>query len=134
MTGASFTGVTVMLTVSVSLRAPSRLWSLVVRVKLAAPLKLSLGWKVSPFRAVLMAPIVPVKTRVGSSLPLPVVKLSPAVPFRVRLPLVALSVTCTGLLPAFTSLTAIRLPVRVEKTKALSSATSNDVRGCDWFW
>ena len=96
-----------MLTVSVSLRAPPLLWSLVVRVKLAAPLKLALGWKVSPSKAVLMAPIVPVKTRVGSFVPVPVVKVSPAVPFRVRVPLVALSLTCTGLLLTSTSPIAI---------------------------
>ena len=61
------------------------------------------GAKLRPFRAVLMLASVPVKVMVASAVPSPVVKVSPAVPARVSVPLVPVSVTCTGLAPASTS-------------------------------
>ncbi|TDJ70097.1 MAG: hypothetical protein E2O38_12155 [Proteobacteria bacterium] len=66
-----------------------------------------MGSKVNPSSAVLMSLTVPVKTIVASPVPSPVVKLKPATPLRVSVPLVAVSVTSTGLLPASISLIEI---------------------------
>ncbi len=96
LTGASFTAVTVMFTVSVSLKAPPDPVlpkSLVTIWILAAPLKLAVGVKLMPLSAALMLLIVPVITIVEFAVPLPVVKLSPVVPLKVIAPLAAVKVT-----------------------------------------
>ena len=54
---------------------------------------------------------VPLKLIDGSLLPVPLLKLSPPVPASVSRPLLAFSVTSSGLAPASTSVTAIRLPL-----------------------
>src|SRR5215813_5260477 len=120
-TGASSTALTVMATGSVSLSGPPEPvlpWSLVVTVRLAAPLKLAVGWNTRPFSAVLMLPRLPVTVTVPVPLPLTV---SPAVPARVSTPLVAASVTCTLELPASTSAMEMALPLATEKVSVPSS-------------
>src|SRR5215510_4759409 len=120
-TGASLTAVTVMATESTSPRAPPEPvlpWSLVVTVRLAAPLKLPVGANTRPFRAVLMLARLPVTVTVPVPLPLTV---RPDVPARVSVPLVAASVTWTLLLPASTSAIEIALPLAVENVSVPSS-------------
>ena len=70
----------------------------------------------------MISAIVPTNVMVGSSVPSPVPKVRPVVLPSVSVPLVAVSVTMTGLLPASTSLTEIALPPAVEKTRAVSSS------------
>ena len=121
-TGGLLTGRTVIATVSVSLwgpPAPVLPRSLVVNLILAPPVKLAGGANCSPFRPALTAANVPVKVMVTSAVPSPAVKLSPAVPPRVRIPFVAASVTFTGLLPTSTSLTLIRFPLPLENTRTV---------------
>ena len=75
-----------------------------------------------PSSAALIAAAVPVNVIVTSAVPAPTVNVSPAVPASVSVPFVAVSVTWSGLVPASGSLTAMRLPLPVEKTSATSSA------------
>src|SRR5882724_6423846 len=121
LTGASLTAFTVMATVSVSPSAPPEPVlprSLVVTVRLAAPLKLPVGWNTRPLRAVLMLARLPVTVTVPVPLPLTV---SPDVPARVSTPLVAASVTWTLLLPASTSAMEMALPPALENVSVPSS-------------
>src|SRR5882724_9205196 len=121
LTGASFTALTVMATVSTSVWAPPEPVlprSLVVTVRLAAPLKLPVGWNTRPLRAVLMLARLPVTVTVPVPLPLTV---SPDVPARVSTPLVAASVTWTLLLPASTSAMEMALPPALENVSVPSS-------------
>src|SRR5215468_5795452 len=121
LTGASFTELTVMVTESVSLSGPPEPvlpWSLVVMVRLAAPLKLAVGWNTRPLRAVLMLASVPVTVTVAVPLPLTV---RPVVPAKVSTPLVAAKVTCTLELPASTSAMLMALPFAVLKVSVPSS-------------
>ena len=74
-------------------------------VRLAAPLKPSDGVKTRPFNAALMLAAVPMKVADASPVPVPLLKLSPAVPDRVIVPLPAVSVISRGL--ESTSLTLI---------------------------
>ena len=63
-----------MVTVSLSVRVPPvpvLPWSLVTIWRLAAPVKLAVGLKLSPARAVLTAAIVPVNVIVASAVPSP---------------------------------------------------------------
>src|SRR5882672_10581155 len=120
-TGASFTALTVMATVSVSPSAPPEPVlprSLVVTVRLAAPLKLPVGANTRPFNAVLMLARLPVTVTVPVPLPETV---RPAMPARVSAPLVAASVTWTLLLPASTSAMEMALPAAVLKVSVPSS-------------
>src|SRR5437660_8490278 len=55
--------------------------------------------------------------------PVPAVKLRPAVPLRVSVPLVAVRVSCIGALPASGSAIEIVLPLALEKTNWLFSTT-----------
>ena len=90
-TGALFTGVTLIVTESVSLCAPPLPlppWSLVAIVIPAAPVKFRVGRKLMPARAVFTAAIVPVKVMLASAVPSPTLKLKPAVPPRVSVPFV----------------------------------------------
>jgi len=57
---------------------------------------------------------------VPSEDPSPVVNVNPDVPFNDKVPLAVLKVTCNAPV-ASTSLTAIALPLAVEKTSAVSS-------------
>src|SRR5262247_4124590 len=121
LTGASFTELTVMATVSTSVSGPPEPvlpWSLVVTVRLALPLKLLVGANTRPLRAVLMLAKLPVTVTVAVPLPLTV---RPAVPARVSVPLVAASVTWTLLLPASTSAIEMALPLAVENVSVPSS-------------
>src|SRR5882724_6004307 len=120
-TGASFTALTVMATVSTSVWAPPEPVlprSLVVTVRLALPLKLPVGWNTRPLRAVLMLVRLPVTVTVAVPLPLTV---RPVVPARVSTPLVAASVTWTLLLPASTSAMEMALPPALENVSVPSS-------------
>src|SRR5882724_5132421 len=120
-TGASFTALTVMATVSTSVLAPPEPVlprSLVVTVRLALPLKLPVGANTRPFNAVLTLARLPVTVTVPVPLPLTV---RPAVPASVSTPLVAASVTWTLLLPASTSAMAMALPAAVLKVSVPSS-------------
>src|SRR5205823_14705186 len=75
-------------------------------VRLAAPVNPNGGRKFRKSRRELMVAIVPVKV-MAEVLLAPLTKVRPAVLVRVIVPLVALSVTWTGLVPASTSVTAI---------------------------
>ena len=66
-----------------------------------------------PFRAALMAASVPVKVMLASPVPVPAEKARPAVPARVSVPLVAVSVTCSAPPAASGSETEIALPLAV---------------------
>src|SRR5204863_276721 len=88
-TGASFTAVRWMVTVSVADLAPPvpvLPWSLVSRVKVSSPLWSAAGLYTTPFRAAFTADWVPVKVMVASLVPSPAVTLSPVVPDRDRVP------------------------------------------------
>src|SRR5882724_5567837 len=120
-TGASFTALTVMATVSTSVWAPPEPVlprSLVVTVRLAAPLKLPAGWNTRPLRAVLMLARVPVTVTVPVPLPLTV---RPAVPASVSTPLVAASVTWTFEPPASISALEMALPLSLQNVSVPSS-------------
>ena len=93
-------------------------WSSVWICTLAAPIKLVVGEKMSPFKAVLIADSAPVKTITGSAVPLPVVKVNPVTPLRVAVPLVEVRVTRTLLPPASTSAILIRLGRAVLKVRS----------------
>ena len=124
-TGASFTAVTVMPTLSLSLRAPPVPLlprSLVVIASDAAPLKSAVGANTSPFSAVLIALAVPVKVIVALPLAPPVI-VRPTVPASVSVPLVTVSVTCNGLPPASASATLMALPFAVLNASVASSFT-----------
>src|SRR5262252_9545368 len=121
LTGASSTALTVMATESTSVSGPPEPvlpWSLVVTVRLAAPLKLPVGWNTKPLRAVLMLARLPVTVTVPVPLPLTV---RPVVPARMSTPLVAASVTWTLLLPASTSAMEMALPLATLKVSVPSS-------------
>src|SRR6188472_1167718 len=71
--------------------------------------KLAGGVNDKPFNAALMAAMVPVKVIVVSPVPSPAVNVRPAIPLSEIVPLLPVSVTCTGLVPASGSLIEIRL-------------------------
>ena len=77
-----------------------------------------------PSRAALISSTVPTKVVVASSTPSPVPKVSPAVLPSVSVPLVADSVTMTGLLPASMSPIDSRLPRADENTSGVSSGVT----------
>ena len=74
-----------------------------------------------PSSAALIADRVPVKVIVASAVPLPAIKVSPAVPASVSVPFVAVSVTWSGFVPASGSLTPIGAAAGRE-TSGVSSA------------
>ena len=113
------TALTLMVTVSVSVRVPPvpvAPRSLLTICRLAAPVKLVVGLKLSPFRAVLTAEMVPVNVIVASAVPSPTENDSAPgiVPNNVVAPLVLTSWTWTVV--ASTSLIEIRLLLPVENT------------------
>src|ERR1044072_6158379 len=115
-----------MLTVSVSVFAPPDPLlprSFVVMVKVAAPLKPSVGVKLMPFKAALMLLIVPWNVIVASAVPSPLhppqPKFRPLVPLSVNVPLVAVSVTWIAFGPASTSVTEIWLPAPLENVSGV---------------
>jgi hypothetical protein len=93
---------------------------LVVIESEAAPMKVAAGMKLSPFSAALIAATVPVNVIVPSAVPSPALNVSPPMPARVMTPLVAVSTTCTGFVPA-SSVIEIALPLPAENTSAVSS-------------
>ena len=122
-TGASFTAVTLTLIVSVSVCGPPEPVnprSSDVIVIVAEPLKFALGVKVVPSRAALMSVMAPTICTLEVPLPMTV---TPAVEPVARVPLVEESVTWMALPPASTSDTEMALPLEVEKTRFVSSAT-----------
>ena len=68
-----------------------------------------------------MFAIVPVKTMVASPVPSPVVKVRPAMPESVSVPLLEVSVTLTAPETASTSPMLIALPLPAENTSVVSS-------------
>ncbi len=85
----------------------------------AVPLKLLVGWKLSPFMAALISATLPVM--VTTAVPLPdKVPVSGAIG-TVIVPLVAVRITCTVAKPASGSLVVIRFPFPLEKTRGCSS-------------
>ena len=71
--------------------------------------------------AALTDAMVPAKVIVTSAMPSPALNVSPVVPFRLTVPLPALSVTATNAPPASASPMTIPLPPALEKTKAVPS-------------
>ena len=65
---------------------------------------------------------VPVNTMLASKAPSPVVKVSPAMPDSVKVPLATLSVTCRLPLALSTSAMAMWLPLETENTRLVSSS------------
>ena len=113
------TGCTVTATVSVSLSAPPGPVlprSSVEICTLALPMKPGVATKVAPASAALMSAMVPVKVMVASAVPSPVLKVSPWVPDRFSVPLVAVRVTWTGFVPASRSLTDSAVPMLDENS------------------
>ena len=84
-------------------------------------MKSALGVKLMPARAALTSLINPVNDIDTSPVPLPLTNASPLVPLSVMVPLVAVSVICTALAPASTSLMLIRFALPAEKTSGVSS-------------
>ena len=86
-----------MATVSLSVRVPPvpvLPWSLVTICRLAAPVKLVVGLKLNPDRAVLTAANDPVNVIVASAVPSPTENESPVRVDRVVAPFVLTSWTC----------------------------------------
>ena len=113
---------TVMATVSLSVRVPPvpvLPWSLVTICRLAAPVKLVVGLKLSPDSAVLTSANVPVNVIVASAVPSPTENVSPVKVDSVVAPLVLTSWTCIVPPAASTSVMEIRLPLPVENTLAV---------------
>src|SRR6185503_5080709 len=81
----------------------------------------AVGLNDRPFSAVFTAESRPVKTIVVSSVPSPVVIVSPAMVLRVTVPLVAVKVILIGFAPRSTSATEIWLPLPDENTFGVSS-------------
>jgi len=104
-TGASLTAVTVSVTVAVVSFAGAGVWpwSFTVIVSLASPTKFSVGVNVEATTAAFNASSVLVNTIWLSSVPSPVVNVSPATEPSVTVPLTTVSVVCTSPLPASTS-------------------------------
>ena len=119
LSGASFTALTVMPTVSVSASAPPEPvfpWSSVARVRVTAPLKSAFGSNDIPSSAALMLAAVPVNVIVLSAVPSPTVKLRPTSCANVKVPSLTARVICRSAPPTSRSLTEIWLPFSVEKT------------------
>ena len=97
--------------------------SLTAMFSVSAPLAFRLPRYSNPSKAALMLARVPVKIMLVSLLPLPVVKLRPAIPDSVKLPLATLRVSCIGAAAASTSITATVLPPATLNTRLVSSLT-----------
>ena len=112
-------GTTVTETVSVSVSGPPEPVlprSLVRIVRPAVPANEAVGVNFMPFIAALMFVIVPVKVMEVSAVPSPPRNVRPVSPPSVMVPLAAVNVTCTGLVPASASAMEIALPLAAEKT------------------
>ena len=123
-TGASFTGVTVIATLSESDSGPplpELPWSLTAMLSPTAAVESAAGVNVSPSKVALMSATVPVTCIMASSVPSPLLNVSPAMPARVSVPLVTESVSWTGAPPASTSPIASRFPPAVENVSGASS-------------